>query len=240
MRQGPWRLWWPADDAAFHLLTTAQPDVQLQLALTPQKPLVVFGEDGTSRKGADPTARSYYLTFTRLATEGTVTLEGQQLDVTGQSWMDHEIASRQLGAELQGWDWTAIQLDDGREIKAYILRQGDGRKSPFSALMWIDPSGGVTYLDADDFTWQRTRWWQSERTGNRYPVEVEIGAPTPDGKTTTLHLRPAMDAQEIVDERGDNVYWEGACEVLDARGETIGRAYLELVGYGDSTAERLQ
>ena len=28
--------------------------------------------------------------------------------------------------DLAGWDWTAIQLDDGREVKAYRLRTNDG------------------------------------------------------------------------------------------------------------------
>ncbi|MDP0501399.1 MAG: lipocalin-like domain-containing protein [Verrucomicrobiota bacterium JB022] len=240
VRQGPWRLEWPEGAEAFELVASAPPDVQFSLQLEPVKPLIVFGQDGTSRKGADPAARSYYLTFTRLQTTGTVSVGGEELAVTGQSWMDHEIASKQLGNELEGWDWTAIQLDDGREVKAYILREEGGSKGPFSALMWIDPAGKVTYYGADDFQWEAVRWWESPETGNRYPIEVKITAPTPSGVEQVLHLRPALDGQEVVDIRGDNTYWEGACEVVDESDKVIGRAYLELVGYGTSTAERLQ
>ena len=31
-----------------------------------------------------------------------------------------------------GWDWFALQLDDGWDVMAYRLRRGDGSASPFS------------------------------------------------------------------------------------------------------------
>ena len=37
----------------------------------------------------------------------------------------------------------------------------------------------------------------------------------------------------------DHAYWEGACEVLDAQGQIIGKAYLELAGYGGGLGARL-
>ena len=39
--------------------------------------------------------------------------------------------------------------------------------------------------------------------------------------------------------KADNAYWEGACEVLDQGGKRIGRAYLELAGYGGGLGARL-
>ena len=49
----------------------------LKLALVPETTLVTFGKNGVSRKGKDPTAASYYLTYPRLTTVGyLVTPEG--------------------------------------------------------------------------------------------------------------------------------------------------------------------
>jgi predicted secreted hydrolase len=34
-------------------------------------------------------------------------------------------------------------------------------------------------------------------------------------------------------------YWEGACDVLDAQGQVIGRAFLELAGYAGNLQKYL-
>jgi predicted secreted hydrolase len=102
------------------------------LDLTAAKPLVVFGDHGVSRKGAEPEAASYYLTFSRLQTAGTLTLDGQDFAVRGESWMDHEFSSSQLGRDQVGWDWTCIQLRPTaespapRELMLYRMRRADG------------------------------------------------------------------------------------------------------------------
>ena len=53
---------------------------------------------------------SLYYSFTRLATEGTVTLAGETWRVRGTSWMDREIGSSQLAPAQVGWDWFALHL----------------------------------------------------------------------------------------------------------------------------------
>jgi predicted secreted hydrolase len=35
-------------------------------------------------------------------------------------------------------------------------------------------------------------------------------------------------------------YWEGACEIIDAQGHTIGEAYVELTGYAKELGSALQ
>jgi len=214
-------------------------DISLAVALVPNKPLVRFGHDGVSRKGDHPQATSYYLTFTRLATAGTLRTASGSAKITGTSWMDHEIASRQLSGDLAGWDWTAIHLDDGREIKAYILRRPDGSADPFSRLIWIDRETKLTNHPTEQFKWERTRWWQSPATKTRYPVEVVIQTTDPQSKAPLrLRLRPLLDNQELT---GSLSYWEGACEVIDeATGKRVGRAYLELAGYAEGLGKQLR
>lgn len=213
---------------------------RLELRMIPEKPLVAFGERGLSRKGADPAAVSWYWTYPRLRLEGVLLRGDQRIAVTGTGWMDHEISSSQLGSELAGWDWTAIQLDDGTEVKAYRLRREDGSADPWSAVYWIDQAGGTSQVYAKDFNWETDQTWTSPQTGNTYPNTVTIRAThPPSGQERVYRLRPFFNKQEFVGNRGDNAYWEGACEVLDGDGRRIGRAYLELAGYGGGLGSRL-
>lgn len=214
-----------------------QASASWNLVLTPTKPLVVFGTNGVSRKAADPTAASHYLTWSRLATEGELTLDGKVLRVSGASWMDHEISSSQLGEGQVGWDWTGLQLDDGREIMAYRLRRADGTTDPASTLAWVDRDGRVTHLDPTRFRWRPEGVWKSPRSGGSYPAAALLEIDAFGGfPSVVLRLRPTVSDQELMGGAGGIPYWEGACEVLDTGGRRVGRAFLEMTGYaGDLT-----
>jgi len=238
VRNGDWslRLVDPTD-------ASAQPTLALQggihaeaafaLTLRAAKPLVVFGEDGVSRKGAAPTAASYYLTFTRLMADGELTLQGERgsekFRVTGEAWMDHEISSSQLGAGQIGWDWVSIQFTDRRELMLYRLRLRDGTADPASTLTWIDAAGRT---QRSPFTWEVLTRWTSPATGAIYPQRIRITTTDPaTNATVTLSVEPLVAAQELPGTLGGVSYWEGACRVRDAAGREVGSAYMELTGY---------
>ena len=205
----------------------------LDLKMLPTKPLVAFGDRGLSRKGADPAAVSWYWTYPRLLLTGTLKQGDETIEVKGTGWMDHEISSSQLSSKLVGWDWTAIQLDDGSDVKAYRLRNEDGSSDPWSAVYWIDEIGKTCNVYSKDFTWQTDASWKSSKTGNIYPTSVTIRATHPvTGKEMHYRLEPLIKDQEFVGNSGENAYWEGACRVFDIYNKEIGRAYLELAGYG--------
>ncbi len=229
-----------ADGGGFELKFGLPGGREVRLELVPEKPMVVFGDRGLSRKGADPGAVSWYWTYTRLRAEGTIRADGAETGLEGIAWMDHEISSSQLGSDLEGWDWTAIHLDDGTEVKAYRLRRPGGGMDPWSAVYWIDQDGATRNVYGDEFRWETERIWESPETGNGYPIEVRIVATDPaDGEERVYRLRPLMEGQEFVGNDGGNAYWEGACAVFDEEGREIGRAYLELAGYGGGLASRL-
>ena len=81
---------------------------------------------GLSQKGSEPGNASYYYSVTRLDTSGTITLNGTEINVQGLSWLDREWSTSALGEGLQGWDWFSLQLDDGRDLMLYHLRQKEG------------------------------------------------------------------------------------------------------------------
>jgi predicted secreted hydrolase len=201
-----------------------------QLELKPLKPLVVFGVNSVSRKAADPTAASYYLTFPRLQARGTVVDGTETNSVTGEAWMDHEISSSQLGDDQVGWDWCCLQFKDGREIMAYRMRRKDGTQDDFSTLAWVGTNGVVTHLPSAAFKMETVRTWKSPVTGAVYPVSIRLRTRNPEtNQPVNFLLEPLAENQELAD--GKPAYWEGSCRVRDDQGREIGSAFLELTGY---------
>lgn len=223
VRQTNWSLKLDEATNRLHLHATVRADAALTLELDAVKPLVVFGKDGVSRKGASESAASHYLTFPRLKASGVVKLGAEELRVSGEAWMDHEFSSSQLDVGQAGWDWAALQLHDGREVMVYRMRRDDGSTDAASALTWIGKDGA---LKTEAFTWSALESWKSPRSGAVYPNRVRIAC---DGGV--FELRPVVADQEQGGELTGLPYWEGACDVLDADGAVIGRAFLELAGY---------
>jgi predicted secreted hydrolase len=219
----------------FELHGTVGAEAAFVMNLSPKKPMVIFGANGVSRKAADANAASHYLTYPRLATEGTLKLAEKKIAVTGEAWMDHEFSSSQLGAGQVGWDWLSLQLFDGREIMAYRMRRADGSTDPFSTVAWVDAQSVVRHIGPDKFSWSTLERWHSVKSNSDYPSLVELTAQNPmTGKPEKFTVRPFAADQELLGKIGGTGYWEGACRVLDENKKEIGRAYLELTGYSES------
>ena len=230
LHNGPWslRLTDPATET-MALAGGVRAETTFLLTLIPAKPLVIFGENGVSRKGAGPTAASYYLTFPRLSATGTLQWQGRNYEVSGEAWMDHEISSSQLDAAQVGWDWVSVHFDDQRELMLYRLRLRDGTIDPASALTWVDAAGKTV---RQPFTWTVESTWTSPTTGATYPARVRIQTTDPaTGAPATLLIEPLVAAQELSGQLDGIPYWEGACRVRNAAGDEIGQAYMELTGY---------
>ena len=196
----------------------------LDLTLVADKPKVLQGRDGYSQKSADPCNSSYYYSLTRLQATGTVVTENQTNDVNGSAWLDREWSSSALAEDQVGWDWFALQLDDGREIMFYQLRKNDGTADPFSHAVEIAKDGSKTEIPLDRLELDIERWWRS-KAGARYPISGTI---TRKDTGEIIVYRPLIDDQELdLTVR----YWEGAIKLSNAAGQSIGRGYLELTGY---------
>ncbi|MDZ7643443.1 MAG: lipocalin-like domain-containing protein [Woeseiaceae bacterium] len=124
--------------------------IELALALEASKPPVLQGDAGLSQKSAEAGNASYYFSLPRLRATGTVALDGKQHAVTGLAWLDREWSSSALAADQQGWDWFALQLDNGNELMFYQLRKLDGSRDRHSGGSWIPPDGEPIPLGHDD------------------------------------------------------------------------------------------
>jgi predicted secreted hydrolase len=177
-------------------------EFDFDLAFTAPGAPVLQGEGGFSRKGQRPHEASYYYSRPQLDVQGTV--GGRQM--SGRAWLDHEWSSAYLAPEAEGWDWTGINLFEGRSLMAFQMRGRNG------AIHYAPP----------ETVFKTLRTWQSPRTGVHYPVSMEVNG---------LRLEPLMDDQEL-DSRASTgtIYWEGAVRAF-AENREVGRGYLELTGY---------
>ncbi len=225
-----WELRWNGVGFDFAMRDDAQ-GIAFALSTRPEKPLVFQGPNGYSRKGAAEGAASQYYSFTRLATHGSVTTGGATHPVRGVSWMDKEFGSGVLAPHQQGWDWFSLQLDDGREVMLYLLRDRQGGVD-FARGTLVGPGAETLELGPDDFEVEASRTWRSPATGAVYPARwsVRVSAADPP---ITLEVVPELAAQENRCRlAGGLFYWEGAVSILDDRGVGVGRGYVELTGYG--------
>jgi predicted secreted hydrolase len=200
----------------------------VELLAAAGKPLVLQGDRGLSQKSAEPGNASYYYSFTRLPIAGTVRVDGIDHPVSGLAWLDREWSTSALAADQVGWDWFALQLDDGRDVMYYQLRREDGGADPLSAGVVVDVGGTTEILAVSDVRLETLGLWQSPAGGD-YPSGWRLQLP---GHGLDLKLLPAIADQE---HRGALRYWEGAVEVegTSGAGAVGGRGYVELTGYAD-------
>ena len=234
---------WSAESLAGIPLTqelrASNDTIGLQLTLSPEKPLVVHGLGGISRKGAATGQASHYYSFTRLATTGTLTLGTERFDVTGTTWMDHEFGSADLAEDLVGWDWFGIQLENGTDLMLYRLRRADGSTEPASSGTVVDRDGRTQHLTVKDFSMEPIAYWTSPKSAARYPQRWHILIPS---LNLSLDIVPRLTGQELITSRSAQVtYWEGAVEITgSSHGHPVrGQGYMELTGYAERISQKL-
>lgn len=217
----------PVDTRPSLRLYARTEDIAIDLIGASDKPIVLHGERGLSRKSATPGNASYYYSATRLRTNGRIQLGKQRFTVEGLSWLDREWATSALDQDQVGWDWFAIQLSDGYELMFYRLRTRDGNAHAFSQGTLVAPDGSVRQLEPDNVRLEVREHWTSTRTDIRYPSRWHLNILDDDVR---LQIEPYMADQELdVSVR----YWEGAVKVTGTRrGAPVrGHGYVELVGY---------
>lgn len=216
-------------DQTFQVRAT-QPGAALDLRLTPARPPLIHGTSGVSQKSAGVGNASHYYLLTRMATTGTVTVQGTTEAVTGLSWLDREWATNQLAADQTGWDWISLQLSDGSDLMLYQLRRADGSTDPFSSGTLLAADGTPRHLAQGDFTLTPVpgRTWTSAKSGGTYPISWKLLVPSAGLDLAITALLP--DQELALD---PVAYWEGAVDAAGTRaGQPINaEGYLEMTGY---------
>jgi predicted secreted hydrolase len=192
------------------------------------------GDDGLSRKSAEPGNASYYYSYPRLPAAGEIRIGRERVAVAGTAWMDREWSTSALADDQVGWDWFSIQLTDGRELMFYRLRRRDGSVDPMSAGSLVAASGEVVRLSSEDVELEPEDYWESPQAA-RYPVRWRMRLPK---ERLDLEVAAYVLDQE---HRHSFRYWEGAVSVRGIEGEEpiSGDGYLEMTGYGSEGASSI-
>ncbi len=199
----------------------------LDLSLEAVKPPALHDGDGFVEFG--PAGSSYYYSRTRLAATGALTLDGEVLDVEGIAWFDHQWGDF-VSVGGGGWDWFAINLDDGTDLTVSVIHDADGNDVLQYGTV-VEADGTTRHLEESDIGVYGIGRWQSPRTGNVYPMEWLLELP---GERLRIGLQPTVADQEL-DTRATTVvaYWEGS-QVVTAESKGVlvgGEAYVEVTRY---------
>jgi predicted secreted hydrolase len=223
--------WMARISPSAHRLLVTTNTFSYDLILKPEKPPVMHGRHGYSLKGSTPDRASCYYSFTRLEAIGSISVDGKIVKVKGLAWMDHEFSTAPLEPGLVGWDWFGLQLSDGSEIMAYMLRKKDGSISQASEGSFIDRSGRSRRLHKEDINISVVDTWESSRSNTRYPARWRMRVLP---LSIDLIITPNLLDQEMRTAESTGItYWEGSVDVNGtAEGRVIeGKGYVELTGY---------
>lgn len=198
-------------------LTASGPDFAYDMQLAAQGPLILHGQNGYSVKSAAGQASHYYSQpFFRI--EGTLTLPGGDVPVTGNAWLDREWSSQPLAADQTGWDWFSLSFDTGDKMMGFVLRGA----TDYTAATWITADGTATAFP--DGAFAATPLARHAVAGRNVPVEWQVRLPDRGVDVTVRALNPDAWMTTSIP------YWEGPVTISGSHG---GVGYLEMTGYDD-------
>jgi predicted secreted hydrolase len=198
-------------------LNAAGADFAFALRLDADRPLVLQGDAGYSKKSERGQA-SYYFSQPYFKATGRVTIDDRPAEVTGLAWMDREWSSQPLASDQTGWDWLSLHLTSGEKLMLYRLRQSDGRNDRYGN--WIEPGGRSIEIASADNSMTPTMLTDVE--GRKIPTGWSIVIPAHGLRieTAPLNAKSWMGTSFP--------YWEGP---ISFRGSHAGLGYLEMTGY---------
>jgi len=198
-------------------LKASAADFNFALRLDADRPLVLQGDHGYSRKSERGQA-SYYYSQPFFTATGRITIDGRPIDVAGRAWMDREWSSQPLAADQTGWDWFSLHLPNDEKLMLYRLRQKDGRENLFGN--WITPDGRAAEIAASGNSIAPIA--TTEIAGRKLPTAWRVNLPARGLAIETTPLNPNSWMGTSFP------YWEGPIRFA---GSHAGVGYLEMTGY---------
>ena len=198
-------------------------NASLDLALAPSEDVLLHGRDGAIAMGDG--MRSYYYSFTNLATSGAISFKGRDYAITsGRTWMDHQWGNFTALGVI--WDWFSLRLDDGGALMLFHFRDIWGR-TVRTNWTYRSAAGDVSY--GNFFHLQSHRTYEDATGACSFPLDWSISIPDLQAEFTVL---PLFDSQVFFSAMTPD-YWEGLCSVTGSinGAAATGSAYVELSGY---------
>ena len=103
------------------------------------------------------------------------TLDGDRSHVTGHAWFDHQWGDF-IAVGGGGWDWFAVNLDDGTDLTLSLVRDADGSYPLVYGTLVDAGRAAIRHLDRDGFTVDATGRGRARRPGP-YPAGWHVDVP---------------------------------------------------------------
>ncbi|MCG9632460.1 lipocalin-like domain-containing protein [Vibrio sp. Isolate30] len=191
----------------------------LELDSVTKGPYVLNGENGYQKKHDLLPIASYNFSAPFLALNGTLTLDGVEVEVSGNAWLHKEWGSGLLGEGQQGWDWFVFNLDDGAALS--VSRYRNNHQMPYVFGTLATRSGKVYRLSESDIDIKPLPN-STLLNGRRMPLQWIINVPKYEINLTTRIQRRDMWLPFVIP------YWEGP---IMASGSHEASGFMQLTGY---------
>ncbi|MBC8139013.1 MAG: hypothetical protein H8F28_24320 [Fibrella sp.] len=218
-----------ADDARKWKAELTDPAFSVNLILDQPKatrPAMLVGGEGKTGLGSPDDM--FYVSLTRPAVRGTLTVGSKTESVTGTGWVDRQWGRSWVVGD-NGWDWFGVQLGSGEDLIVYRVKDNStGRVLRAEATLLR--ADGTQTVDKD-VTFTPSGEWLDPKSGIAFP---HLFAVSMKNIGYTLTFTPTFDAQAIPTLGIGTAFWEGVVDVTGTAkdGSAItGRGYRELVGY---------
>ncbi len=202
-------------------------DFTLALTLSqPDRPPMLVG--GAGKTGLGKPDDMFYLSLTRMRSQGTLTRRGKAEKVSGDGWLDRQWGTSWVVGD-NGWDWFGLQLSDGSDLIVYRIKDNRSGKVLRAEATLLDRNGRQVVDKAPTFT--PSGAWTDPVSKITYPRAFRVTLPAIGH---TLTITPAFPDQTIPVLGIGDAIWEGVVHVSGARREGTpieGRGYMELVGH---------
>ncbi|WP_261902767.1 lipocalin-like domain-containing protein [Vibrio fortis] len=191
----------------------------LELDSVTKGPYVLNGENGYQKKHDLLPIASYNFSAPFLALNGTLTLDGVEVEVSGNAWLHKEWGSGLLGEGQQGWDWFVFNLDGGAALS--VSRYRNNHQMPYVFGTLATRSGKVYQLSESDIDIKPLPN-STLLNGRRMPLQWIINVPKYEINLTTRIQRRDMWLPFVIP------YWEGP---IMASGSHEASGFMQLTGY---------
>jgi predicted secreted hydrolase len=156
-------------------------------------PFIVWGK-GVTSPPVEPTLQTnnFYYSLTRLMASGSVTVDGEQFEVTGVTWMDHEYGLFGTEENRPKWILQDMQLTNGVCLSNYSVEEPALNKK-VASMATVQRQDGTTYF-VESFVKPVGSTWTSPESGQTYFMEIEVEIPAFEAMLTVKSL---LDPQEF-------------------------------------------
>eukprot|EP00475_Leptophrys_vorax_P042405 TRINITY_DN79990_c0_g1_i1.p1 TRINITY_DN79990_c0_g1~~TRINITY_DN79990_c0_g1_i1.p1 ORF type:complete len:761 (-),score=240.03 TRINITY_DN79990_c0_g1_i1:92-2374(-) len=222
--------------------TDYESKISCKLDFLPQRPATRQGHNGIVQVGRNRETMFYYF-IPRCAVTGTVVVEGETFEVSGNGWYDHEFGGhiefkredgtfgkpRKADEPDYAWNWLSCQLSNGLEITATNLVD-PYQKKIFDNFALIIGEGRREEYESSQL--RPIKRWRSCKSFMDYPVEWELTVPEIG---LEIYARAEIIDQEFITLIARPAFWEGRVVISGKIGdeEVEGLGFIEVFGHDD-------